>query len=172
VRTSLQQGTEYVALVSKGHSNQNEVSFSLKFQAICTCQKHTPETCFGTIGPNFRVDGGLRTADAFSKFALSCGSTQSNLNDFIFNFQVAQSGVYRISLINVKNGNSSLQINDCDNNQFFDCQAGNSQEVGGSVVETFLPSGHNLYGTVSKFDQNSNEVSIICFYFSEALGSD
>jgi hypothetical protein len=157
---SLKDNTEFVALVSKFDEINDEVTFSLRIEAVCTCKLHTPEVCFGTIVNNFRVDGGLRTADAFSKLTLSCGSVQDNLNDFVFNFQVAQSGVYRVALINVLNGNSTLQINDCNNDNIFGCGARNAGNTGGSVVETFLPAGQNLYGTVSKFDKNSNEVSL------------
>jgi hypothetical protein len=159
ITASLQQNVEYVALVSKGKLAESEVTFSLKFEAVCTCQKQSPDICFGIIGRNFNIPAGLRTADGSDKLTLSCGSKQANLNDFIFNFQVAESGVYRISVINVKNGNSTLQITDCNLDDVFSCQAGNAANSGGSVVELFLPAQRNLFGTVSKLDQSTSEVS-------------
>ena len=143
--------------MSKGSSSEAEVTFSLKFTTLCICKVHTPEICLGTIGAaGALVSGGLSTAQAFPKFALACGSEQSGLNDFIFNFQVAQSGIYRFSTINVTGSNTTLQINDCNGN-FFACNVGDIDV--GTTLQVYLPSDTNLFGTVSKFNSNSSEVS-------------
>jgi hypothetical protein len=128
-------GSTFVALVSKSNIGDDEVGFSLQFRAICT-GTHAPEACLGTIGRAFRLNG--QRTNTFNKLTLSCGSKQDKLNDHILNFQVGESGLYRISLFDVRNGNSTLQINDAGNDQVLGCDAGNTQEPGGSAVEAFL----------------------------------
>jgi hypothetical protein len=161
VRIPIEKGANLVAIVSKGNLSDVEIGFALEFRAICTCGGQPPDTCLGNLGRDFRVNGGLVTTNAFSKQTLACGSKQSNLRSFVFSFQVSESGVYRVSLLNVKNGNSTLQVAECNGDQFLGCASGNSPEFAGSVVEASLESGRNIYGIVSKFDQNSNEVSIV-----------
>jgi hypothetical protein len=161
VSIPLISATDYVALVSKANSGNNEVTFSLQFTAVCQCAGRVPEACLGIVGRNFQLAGGLNTAVANSKINLQCGSKQANLRDFAFNFQVAETGKYRVSLINVINGNSTLQLSDCNAvNPILGCGANNAPNKGGSIVEAFLTAGQNYHGVVSKFDVDSQEVSV------------
>lgn len=160
LQVPLDSGTQYVAVVQKYDSNTNSLSFGLSIAPVCTCSSFTPNACLGTVGANGLTATGFNTGNATrSQIKMTCGSTQSGLNDFIFQFQVATSGTYVILTDKIGSGDPTMSLMDCNGGSVLACNDDRAPGDKRSEIVVALTAGSTYVGAVSRAFSNISDVA-------------
>lgn len=112
LKLSLEPGVQYVAMINKYDSYENEVDFDLHITPECVSTSLSPSLCFGIKQEADLVTANLTLDGTTDQLVLPCGSQEIGLDDFVFPFEVASSGVYTISTENIGDSDTTLAIYD------------------------------------------------------------
>jgi len=122
------------------------------------CEFKPPNACFGSVTPATGLNQTrLTTSTATDQVTMPCGSGETGLKDFLFNFQVAVGGLYSITTANIGSSDTTLTLYTCSGTVL----ACNDDivfnvELNSQVVIS-LSAGVQYLGAVSKYDSSTSE---------------